>query len=419
MIWDGVQPTARPVGLNNFAPKIHTLKPKKKAKRRHHEKSQSHITNLRTMESINASTSPFSPTVTNANLNEIAGQRREITPQQEEARRVRRRLARENDANTNEDEEYTVCRFEVQNLKARGNHANNDYSVSMLVGKHGLFDLVLKVFEILHDGNLTEDEYYDHLWSINFNGHTYYYGWRGFRGSAVDDGLVPTPTSHIDGREIRPLHDLGLEEGQMGDFMGESAYFEFVVKEIGGVPEQGVQYPVYSAIPPLFSSLLSDDWISDDQITECLDARDDWQDYYNGWDYATTVDGHYCHPRAPYWRDFEEELLGLLINAGHKFAKCWKNVLQYAFVDRTKSATSQRWLKLQKEVWRREHICRGYSNEEMTFVAKKLAKSYMEDIPMPPTQAEILAERNEIIEKARLLRTGTFPYRSDGDGGFR
>jgi len=71
-----------------------------------------------------------------------------------------------------------VCRFLVKDLCARHGYAKADYHVDLVIGEHGLLDLVLKVFDVLHDGNLTTDTPYAHLWNLTFDGRTYRNGWR-------------------------------------------------------------------------------------------------------------------------------------------------------------------------------------------------------------------------------------------------
>lgn len=81
-------------------------------------------------------------------------------------------------------------------MKASGGYASSKYSVSMIVGQHGLFDLILKAFEILNKEKLTDGECYFHLWSIVFDGTKFDYGWRGSPGT--DD-----PINHIDDHYIK------------------------------------------------------------------------------------------------------------------------------------------------------------------------------------------------------------------------
>jgi len=360
------------------------------------------------MESPNASATN---TATDTQCKVANGSKREVTPEQEGAMKKRPKVS--NDGKDASNENCNVCEFLIQDLRAGRGHAANNYCLSMLVGEHGLFDLVLKVFEILHHQKLTTDQYYSHLWSISFDGKSYHNGWR---------GCLLGPQSHVDEEDIRPLHNLRLQQGQKGKFRGQSASFLFVVQKINGVPDKKVQYPIYSAIHQSFSSALSDDWISADQVTATLKARDHWKDYYNGQNSSKRCSRTFevvpCKPLPPQWIPSELELLGLLINAGHKFTKAWKTILQYALVARPKAATSGQWYKLQKESYRREYIGRSKSSAEMTLLAKNLAKTNVENIPSPPSHAEILAERNNMIKRRQLLRMGRNPdcFDSDSDG---
>ena len=76
------------------------------------------------------------------------------------------------------------------------------------------------------------------------------------------------------------------------------------------------------------------------------------------------------------WGD-ELQIMGLLLNADCKFKKCWTNIMQYAFVDRTESACSMRWYQLKKEDYRLEWYGKGKSAPEKIVLAKRLAKSMM------------------------------------------
>jgi len=52
-------------------------------------------------------------------------------------------------------------------------------------------------------------------------------------------------------------------------------------------------------------------------------------------------------------------------------------------------------------------------------LAKKLAKSRVEKLSMPPTQADILAERDKMEKRRQQLCMGFEPFNSDDScGGF-
>ncbi|CAJ1913516.1 unnamed protein product [Cylindrotheca closterium] len=165
------------------------------------------------MQSPNDASSP----TTDVTLEEVdGGQKREVTlrPEQEALMKKRHKVANHvekdvehNDGNSNE--RHRVCEFLVQNLNADGCHASSDYSVSLLVGRHGF-----------------------HLWSIVFDGTKYRNGWR------VCPPGIGAPRRLIDEQDVRPLKDLEIQVGHKGKFEGESATFSFVVTEIDGVPEQ-------------------------------------------------------------------------------------------------------------------------------------------------------------------------------------
>ncbi|CAJ1913445.1 unnamed protein product [Cylindrotheca closterium] len=357
---------------------------------------------------------------TDTTLKEVNyGKKREVVTlrpeeQQEDMMKKRNKVANhvkkdveQNDGNSNES--HRVCKFLVQNLKASGDrYASNEYSVSLLVGKNSLYDFVLKVFEILHEARLTDDDYYSHLWSIVFDGTEYHNGWR------ACPPCLGAPGRLIDEQDVRPLDDLGLQVGRRGKFKGQSAIFDFTVKEIDGVPEQDAQYPKHSAIQITFSSALSDDWISEAKKKACLKARDDWYNYYNDSSASSkykqeireTIVIVNCKPLAPEWTREEIELLGLLMNAGHKFGKSWKMILQYGIVRRSQSASSYQWYKLQKETFKTEWIGRGKTAVEMMLLVKRLAKARVENIPVPLSRTEIAEERRRLTRRVQMNRMG-------------
>jgi hypothetical protein len=115
----------------------------------------------------------------------------------------------------------TVCRFRISQLRGGGGYAKNDYFVDLVTSKHGLLDLVMIVFDILRREKLTSDQFYSHLWYLNFNNTKYAYGWRNGTGGGV------TVSNHLDEQEPRLLNTLPpLEKGQKGSFGGESANFD-------------------------------------------------------------------------------------------------------------------------------------------------------------------------------------------------
>lgn len=341
--------------------------------------------------------SSTSPTASNGADKSNSTKKRKVTPEQEV---IKKRPKVANDvekADDSSNENYKVCEILIQNLEGGRGYADNNYKLSFLVGKHGLFDLVLKVFEIMHKEQLTGDDYYSHLWSITFDDKKYRYGWRDYPSKSKN-----RDTDHIDAQDIRPFRNLDLKVGRTGRFRGESAHFNFIVKKINGSPEKNAEYPMHFAIPMSFSSDLSDDWITESEKAACLQAKDDWRDYFSGEENSSKFDDDFevvpCRPLPIKWHADEYEIMSLLINAGHKFAKSWNNILQYALVSRQRQATYCNWSKLDKEAYRRRFAGKGKSEAEMILLAKRLAKYRVENIPMPPTQEKILAERNKMIQ---------------------
>ena len=53
-----------------------------------------------------------------------------------------------------------------------------------------------------------------------------------------------------------------------------------------------------------------------------------------------------CVPRP--WRSEEEEALTYLIRDGHKFKKCWNEILKFTLLTRSEGATSGKWYERKK-----------------------------------------------------------------------
>jgi hypothetical protein len=354
----------------------------------------------------------------------VVGTKRKVTPEQDTAIKKRpnvvfipsydvTKYVVPND-NNNTSSSLKVCKVMVQNLRGGKGDANTDYMVNLLIGKHGLFDLVCKVFEIMKESKLTRDNCGSHLWSVVFHGTKYDNGWR----TSLDGYCPGGPMRHVDEHDVRPLKDLKIQVGQKGTWSGESGSFHFVVTEIDGTPEAGVEYPQHSAIKLTCSSALTDDWITASQKAACIQAREAWVAYYKGSSNSSKRDRSTgqvvpCKPLVSPWGSEEFELLGLCLNAGHAFTKSWKLILQYALVTRPQAASSQQWYKLQKEDYRREYVGKGKSAAQMTMLVKKLALNMVTNLPLPPSPAAILEQRNQMVmRRENMLRGMDF---SDGD----
>lgn len=303
--------------------------------------------------------------------------------------------------------ESSVCRFVIQNLKGGKGHTKHDYHIELLVQKHSLLDLVVKVFEILRNvEKKTEDSIHSHLWSIVLDGQKY------------DNG-------GIDEHDPQPLADLDVKKGSKGFLRGESASFSFFVESVETMESTAEEkvYPKHSAVQQSYSSSLSDDWVSVAQKQDCLELRRKWSAYWGGESNASkrcrrTYEIIACKPLARGWTPEESELLGLLINAGHKFKKSWKAILQYAMVERAESATSGQWYKLQKEGYRLQYIGKGKTPAQQTLLAKKLAQNALRGWKDPPSREDILAERERLVKRQRNLRAGIWPSDDDDNGGY-
>ncbi len=242
----------------------------------------------------------------------------------------------------------------------------------------------------MHKENLTTDFIYSHLWDITFNNKTYSNGWRHQKwplGSGEWDR--PATDDDVDEGERRLLSGFNspLEKGQKGRFGGESASFEFVLESITDASPplnaSAVTYPNVSKVANVISSKAEDDWLTPSQKSQCNQLMATWRNFYSGnnsWKrvkYPGDRKFQRAKPSPPEWRNEQLEIMGLLINADCKFKKCWTNIMQYAFVDRTESACSMRWYQLKKEDYRLEWFGRGKSSTEKIQLAKRLARSMM------------------------------------------
>jgi hypothetical protein len=310
-------------------------------------------------------------------------------------------------------ENHTVCRFLIKNLQGGEGHAKAEYRIDLVTSTHGLLDIVLKVFEVLQKERLTTDIYSSHLWSLTLAGTKFENGWRMLHHSGPGPGWK---MNHLDEEDIRLLKDLAkpLSEGQKGRFSGASVKFDIVVEKafVASIdPTKVKAYPKLTAVEHHVSSKLDADWLSNQQQEDCALKRAAWADYYQGdnvWkrDRRTRemVPGKPEHGR---WGPDELEIMGLLMKAGCKFKKSWKNILEFALVDRAETSASGQWYKLQKESYCLDYIGRNKSNEERILLAKRLAKSRMETFletavpklePHPWEKTEMVLRKRGLID---------------------
>jgi hypothetical protein len=257
--------------------------------------------------------------------------------------------------------------------------------------KHGLYDIVETVFDIMENEKLTHDKIYSHLWELSFNKKVYKNGWRRQTSPSSDEWDRPAGEHDIDEGEPRLFGGLeaSLEKGQKGKFGGESASFDFALESITDMTTAAakkdvtITYPHVSKVPSQISTKVEDDWLTLSQKSQCNELHDKWTKFYsgnNGWKRVKRCEDRSftrAKPSPPVWSSEEVQIMGLLLNAGCKFKKCWTNIMQYAFVDRTEGGCSMRWYQLKKEDYRLNYIGRGLSSTGRISLAKRLAKSMM------------------------------------------
>eukprot|EP00956_Cyclotella_meneghiniana_P000062 scaffold127_cov37-Cyclotella_meneghiniana.AAC.1 len=281
-----------------------------------------------------------------------------------------------------------VCRFLISKLQGGKGYANNDFRIDFLQSKHGLYDIAETAFRLAQKEKLTNDQIYSHLWQLSFNGKVYRNGWRRPKYPDSDEWSRPANESDIDAGEPRLFSSLEtpLKESQKGKFGGESASFEFVLESIMDATSAGplkVKYPHVRKVESQISTKVEDDWLTPSQKMDCDQLRDKWVNFYNGnngWKRVKRcADRSFTRakPTQSMWSSEELQIMGLLINADCKFKKCWTNIMEYAFLDRTEGGCSMRWYQLKKEDYRLVHIGKKLSNTGRISLAKRLAKSMM------------------------------------------
>ena len=339
-----------------------------------------------------------------------------------------------NDTKSN-NEQLTVSRFLVQNLQAGRGFTTTDYSIDFIKEKHGLYDLVSVVFDILQQEKLTCDRVTSHLWNIELAGTTFKNGWRhvNFTKGTYDR---PANSTDVDEGEPRIFASLAtpLEKGQKGQCSGESANFDVIVEDVPVemVDENGIVVKIASpwedivegktgngdeASSPLYpkitkvesntiSSSVDDDWIeSEDVKTQCLQLRHAWSSYLQGensWKRDRRTHGRIrAKPQSPPWNSDEMAIIGLLLKSDAKFKKSWNNILQYAFPNRAETA----------DYYMIEHRGRGMTDEDRIRLVKRLAKKRM--VALLDRGSPTKEPHPDMVVEANLRKRGII----DGDTG--
>ena len=351
------------------------------------------------------------------------------------------------------NDKLTVSRFLIQNIQGGRGYATADYSIEFIREKHGLYDLVSAVFGIMWKEKLTQDDIYSHLWNVTFEGTTC--SVLACFANPVEGTYDRSPTSgDIDEGESRIFSSLAvpLAKGQKGSFSGSSANFDFVVDDaaVGEVDESdivvtlyspwgGVQkseddkdkekkddknassltmtnYPKCKKVASQLSGSMDSDWIASTETkTKCLRLSNAWFEFFQGlnsWKRDRRTLGWLpTKPQSPPWNVDEITIIGLLLNSDSKFKKSWTNILQYAFLNRTESATSMKWYLLKgKESYRIEHYGRGMTNENRIKLAKRLARKNMLglfDIGTPKKDPHPNARLESQLRKHGIIDDGT------------
>ena len=248
-----------------------------------------------------------------------------------------------------------MYRFSVHDIvewneEARCHERRNDVIISA-TGELGLYDLIDAAFTAR-----AEFEFIDsHIFSASLAG-TNYGG--PFEGCAFEGALPCTKEDAV------PFASLNLQVGASGAYKMESVTFEYKLTAIAPEEQQhaGRVYPFTEEAPAVaFTGAEAADHLTPAEAAAATQFGEEFAAAAvgnNTWVLVRTaasstyVAGKY---KPPSWTDHmgnsghplfqaHECMIGLLLRAGWSFAKAWKNVLQYAFLDRTKGASANRYI---------------------------------------------------------------------------
>lgn len=307
-----------------------------------------------------------------------------------------------------------VVTFHVVNCRGPGLHlAPSDYSLKVQQNTANFHDLIQLVFnEVLVKENLTGDAIYSHLWEFIWDGKVYKKGW----SRSNDDlwaKLYSKSVRHIDDQEPRYLRDMDLTVGKEGKFSGESGSFLLRVTDVSEHHDSTVvaEQPQLQALPTFHSDTLSTDWIRLDERERMVTLAAEWESWYSGnneWKsspYPLPLEWELVPPTRPEWNGTEEEIILLLLQADAKFTKSWNTILQYAFPERSKTATSGRWYMLRKSGY--YTVVSGDAAHKKIDTAKRLAREKMLKAKSPVRRLHPLDETEKRLRKRGLIDDST------------
>eukprot|EP00814_Leptocylindrus_danicus_P016660 CAMPEP_0116034296 /NCGR_PEP_ID=MMETSP0321-20121206/19521_1 /TAXON_ID=163516 /ORGANISM="Leptocylindrus danicus var. danicus, Strain B650" /LENGTH=359 /DNA_ID=CAMNT_0003510577 /DNA_START=17 /DNA_END=1096 /DNA_ORIENTATION=- len=290
-----------------------------------------------------------------------------------------------------------ICRFLIKDINSdEAGHLLSSLYIDLIRSQHGLYDLVSTVFDVLNDKGLSSDSVYSHLWSLKLAGFTYQYGWRFCGGKTTQNSVKPNTLDEAEPRIISTLA-IPLADGQKGRFIGSNIQFSIVVKSAAleeidptttaqnEMERMRSLYPRVTEVPNEISAdIFQQDWITAAEMGLCENLRSHFEIFTRGknsWKpIGRDLIGYEpCKTKHPEWNlGRENEIIGLLMNAGYKFKKSWNNILKFAFINRSEGATSYHWHRLRNEdYFEIEHYGRNLSNERKIITAKVLAQKRM------------------------------------------
>ena len=299
-----------------------------------------------------------------------------------------------------------VYRFAVSAITEcmRPSREHRDDVIISLGRKDGLYNLLDIVFQTRCEG---DDAIYSHMFRATLAGETYGGPFKGCGG-------IPCTRE-----DPVPVGGLGLRKGDSGTYSMESVSFVFELLDIVS-PKEGQTYPLVEDVDASESadtatSAEEADHLTSAEIAAALTFRLKFEVAAAGkntWHLQrSTYKFEAMAYKPPPWGShggnshhslFQcHEIMGLLLNAGWKFSKVWKHILQHTLLNRTKSATAVRFSGMKKRTYEWDS-CGGTlhtvaANSKRVVLAKRMSKRMMESIlakgvptlgPKPLTQYE-------------------------------
>jgi hypothetical protein len=322
--------------------------------------------------------------------------------------------------NNSEHVPFSIARFRLSQLKGNSEsrcdpYTHADYHVDLIASHHTLLDVVAVAFDVLKAENMTHDGVTTHAWTISVGDH-----------ARCHHRVGIICNDHV------RLDSLGLVPGDVGSFCGASASFVVTLVDCDAPMIKNTIYPKLEAIAvKKFSERIDTDWIDDAAKVKAELLRGQFQQYYGGdnsWKRCKKTgdanDGYWVPttPTAAGWSASEIKLMSCFKVTDCSFQAVWKNVLQYALVDRSELETSQRWINLQQQQQRWIGECKGKAgglsnNDELVRAGKRRAQVHLEKALLrgPPQTPELHPWKRALKSSGQYAQQNSLLFDSDDD----